>query len=256
MRRRLPPSATAPLAPDTSPSPAHRGCRAATSSARPCGPCSTPGPTSGSRCWWRPPAPARPWAWRAGSSNEPRSRRTGSTRASRRGPSLDRLLEEAGRREGPPALVVVDDAHLLPATAVRVLDARLGAAPDRLRVVLLTRWDLGLSKLVPQLLGHLTVIRGDALRLTDAETGELVRVHVPDADARCSSTPSGRRPRDGVPRWSWRRGPARRRRAAPTSYAGSGRPAPASPTSSPARCSPGCYRGSSTCCCAAPPSRC
>ena len=50
-------------------------------------------------------------------------------------------------------------------------------------MVLLTRWDLGLSKLVPQLLGHLTVIRGDALRLTDAETGELVRVHLPDADA-------------------------------------------------------------------------
>lgn len=99
------------------------------------------------------------------------------------GPALDRLLEEAGNREGPPALVVVDDAHLLPATAVRVLDARLGAAPERLRVVLLTRWDLGLSKLVPQLLDHLTVIRGDALRLTDAETGELVRVHLPDADA-------------------------------------------------------------------------
>ena len=99
------------------------------------------------------------------------------------GPALDRLLDESCDREGPPALVVVDDAHLLPATAVRVLDARLSATPDRLRVVLLTRWDLALSKLVPQLLGHLTVIRGDALRLTDAETGELVRVHVPDADA-------------------------------------------------------------------------
>jgi LuxR family maltose regulon positive regulatory protein len=98
------------------------------------------------------------------------------------GPRLDRLLEEAGDREGPPALVVVDDAHLLPATAVRALDARLAATPDRLRVVLLTRWDLALSKLVPQLLGHLTVIRGDALRLTDAESGELVRVHVPEAD--------------------------------------------------------------------------
>jgi DNA-binding CsgD family transcriptional regulator len=98
------------------------------------------------------------------------------------GPALDRLLEESGDRDGPPDLVVVDDAHLMPATAVRVLDARLGAAPDRLRVLVLTRWDLALSKLVPQLLGHLTVIRGDALRLTDAETGELVRVHVPEAD--------------------------------------------------------------------------
>ena len=96
-------------------------------------------------------------------------------------PSLERLLEEAGSREGPPALVVVEDAHALPATAVRALDARLGLTPDRLRVVLLTRWDLPLRRLVPQLLGHLTVIRGDALRLTDAETDALVRVHVPDA---------------------------------------------------------------------------
>ena len=154
------------------------------------------------------------------------------------GPALDRLLEEAGNREGPPALVVVDDAHLLPATAVRVLDARLGAAPDRLRVVLLTRWDLALSKLVPQLLGHLTVIRGDALRLTDAETGELVRVHLPDADAALVDAI-----RTKAQGWCaavvLAPGPARRRRAAPTSYAGSGRPAPVSRTSSPARSSLG-----------------
>ena len=98
------------------------------------------------------------------------------------GPSLSRLLDRAADNEGQPALVVVDDAHELPATAVRVLDTRLAAAPDRLRVLLLTRWDLALSRLVPQLLGQLTVIRGDALRLSDEETATLVRVHLPDAD--------------------------------------------------------------------------
>ena len=97
-------------------------------------------------------------------------------------PTLARLLDDAVTADGRPALVVVDDAHELPATAVRVLDSRLAASPDRLRVVLLTRWDLPLDRLAPQLMGHLTVIRGDALRLTDAETAALVRVHVPEAD--------------------------------------------------------------------------
>lgn len=73
--------------------------------------------------------------------------------------------------------MVVDDAHLLPAASVRALNDRLGAEPDRLRVALLTRWDLGLSRLVPELLGHLTVLRGDVLRLSHDETARLVAQH-------------------------------------------------------------------------------
>lgn len=52
-----------------------------------------------------------------------------------------------------PTLVVVDDAHRLPAAALRCIDERLSAAPESLRVLLLSRWTLPLTRLVPELLG-------------------------------------------------------------------------------------------------------
>jgi DNA-binding CsgD family transcriptional regulator len=60
---------------------------------------------------------------------------------------------------------------------VRYLDARLNEAPDSMRVVLLTRWDLAVARLVPELLGDLTVLRGDVLRLSQDETVRLVAQH-------------------------------------------------------------------------------
>src|SRR5690349_23113077 len=39
-----------------------------------------------------------------------------------------------------PPLVIVDDAHALPAAAVRMLDQRLSRAPETMRVLLLSRW--------------------------------------------------------------------------------------------------------------------
>ena len=46
-----------------------------------------------------------------------------------------------------------------------------------MRVLLLSRWDLPLSRLVPELLGHFTIVRGDLLRLDDAESAALITTH-------------------------------------------------------------------------------
>lgn len=76
-----------------------------------------------------------------------------------------------------PRLLVVDDAHVLPSGTLRLLEERLDRAPDRLRVLLLARWDLPLARLVPELLGHLTLVRGDVLRVEDADAATLVTAH-------------------------------------------------------------------------------
>lgn len=85
---------------------------------------------------------------------------------------------------GPDRLVVVDDAHQLPAATVRALDARLDADPESLRLLLISRWDLPLSRLSAELLGHYTILRGELLRLDEDESRALVAAHVgTDADA-------------------------------------------------------------------------
>ncbi|WP_129787179.1 LuxR C-terminal-related transcriptional regulator [Promicromonospora panici] len=77
----------------------------------------------------------------------------------------------------PPPLVVVDDAHLLPAATLRHIDERLNTAPDSMRILLLSRWALPLTRLIPELLGNFTFLRGDLLRLDDAECASLVSRH-------------------------------------------------------------------------------
>ncbi|WP_275745438.1 LuxR C-terminal-related transcriptional regulator [Nocardioides sp. YIM 152315] len=91
----------------------------------------------------------------------------------------DRLLPHLARRTGDdrPALVVVDDAHRLPLATIRALDGLLDTDPDSLRVLLASRWDLPFRRLAPELLGHLTLLRGDLLRLDDEETSALVAAH-------------------------------------------------------------------------------
>src|SRR5262245_55103025 len=71
-------------------------------------------------------------------------------------------------------LVVIDDAHALPSATMRLIDHRLNEAPDTLRLLLLSRWDLPLTRLVPELLGHFTILRGDLLRMDEAAATELV----------------------------------------------------------------------------------
>jgi DNA-binding CsgD family transcriptional regulator len=84
--------------------------------------------------------------------------------------------------ERGPQLVVVDDAHALPAASVRLVDERLNDAPDRMRLLLVSRWDLPLTRLLPELLGHLTVLRGGHLRMADAECAALVAEHARTTD--------------------------------------------------------------------------
>ena len=91
---------------------------------------------------------------------------------------LAAVLDRAGSDPwATPRLVIVDEAHLLPAASLRYVDERLHDDPDSLRIVLLTRWDLALSRLVLELLGHLTVLRGDVLRLSHDEAISLVEAH-------------------------------------------------------------------------------
>lgn len=87
------------------------------------------------------------------------------------------LLDRRERASGRPALVVVDDAHLLPLATVRALDDRLDRDPESLRLLLASRWDLPFNRLAPELLGHFTVLRGDILRLDDDESATLVAAH-------------------------------------------------------------------------------
>ena len=46
-----------------------------------------------------------------------------------------------------------------------------------MRLLLLSRWDLPLSRMVPELLGHFTIVRGDLLRLDEAESAALITTH-------------------------------------------------------------------------------
>lgn len=81
-----------------------------------------------------------------------------------------------------PRLVVVDDAHQLPPSTLRMIDKRLGEQPLDMRLLLLSRWDLPLARLVPELLGHSTTLRGELLRMDPAESAQLVIEHARTED--------------------------------------------------------------------------
>lgn len=88
------------------------------------------------------------------------------------------LDDQVGRAaDGGPGLVVVDDAHLLPAASIRLLEQRLNETPDQLRVLLMSRWDLPFGHLVPELLGHFSTVRGELLAMSESESAALVRAH-------------------------------------------------------------------------------
>lgn len=93
---------------------------------------------------------------------------------------LEELLElrDAGAAgEDEPRLLVIDDAHLLSAASLRVIDKYLNLAPESMHVLLLSRWDLPLTRLVPELLGHFTILRGDVLRMDEEECAALIVAH-------------------------------------------------------------------------------
>lgn len=92
---------------------------------------------------------------------------------------LDQADVTAAGRDGrtAPPRVVLDNAERLSPACVGELQAVLDGTPDRVRLVLLTRWDLPLRRLTPMLLGTMSVIRGEVMRLTDDEVRLLVALH-------------------------------------------------------------------------------
>jgi LuxR family transcriptional regulator, maltose regulon positive regulatory protein len=79
-------------------------------------------------------------------------------------------------------LIIIDDAHKLPLSALRLIGHRLDSAPESLHVLLLSRWDLLMGNLGSQLLGNLITLRGDLLRLDDQEAEALIRQHARTED--------------------------------------------------------------------------
>ncbi|WP_324291229.1 helix-turn-helix transcriptional regulator [Paractinoplanes pyxinae] len=93
--------------------------------------------------------------------------------------TLRNVLDAAAAAGGSrPALVVIDDAHRLPADALLLIDHRLRHDPASLHLLLLSRTPLALHHLVPALLGDLAVLHGDVLRLTPDESRTLTLAHV------------------------------------------------------------------------------
>ena len=92
----------------------------------------------------------------------------------------------------PPRLLVLDDAHLLPPASIQVINHLVNDDPDRMRVLLLSRWDLGITRLGAELRGHLTILRGELLRLDERESAVLIAEHARSADPRVVSIVSER----------------------------------------------------------------
>lgn len=98
--------------------------------------------------------------------------------------ALDRSADAAdgvGASGDGVGIVVVDNAERLEPSCVVLIDDALDHTPQRMRLVLLSRWDVPLRRLVPAMLGILTDLRGDVVRLDDEEAAALVRLHAPDA---------------------------------------------------------------------------
>ena len=111
------------------------------------------------------------------------------------GPEDLYALIASTREEEPglePRLLVLDDAHLLSRASTQLLDQLVNDDPDRMRVLLLTRWDLGITRLAAELRGHLTILRGELLRLDEQESAVLVAEHSRSADPRVASIVSER----------------------------------------------------------------
>jgi ATP/maltotriose-dependent transcriptional regulator MalT len=99
--------------------------------------------------------------------------------------SLQRFLERVDGAEGSQLLdpIVVDDAHLLPASTVAALARVLQDAPHALRLLLATRYDLPLPISELEVRGMALTLRSRDLRFNDVEATELVQAHARHATA-------------------------------------------------------------------------
>jgi ATP/maltotriose-dependent transcriptional regulator MalT len=89
------------------------------------------------------------------------------------------LREAATVRE--PDVLVIDDAHVLPADALQFLYRVLETTPEAVRLVMLCRRDVLLPVVLLQLSNSVTVLRAPQLRFNDSEAKALVTSHAPSA---------------------------------------------------------------------------
>ncbi|MEV6284017.1 LuxR C-terminal-related transcriptional regulator [Kribbella sp. NPDC051770] len=79
--------------------------------------------------------------------------------------------------------VVIDDAHLLPASDVAEISSVLQQSPHAVRLLLATRYDLALPVAELEIRGMALTLRSRDLRFNDAEATALVRAHAESATA-------------------------------------------------------------------------
>ena len=90
-------------------------------------------------------------------------------------------LQEAPRLPGRP-VVVVDDAHRLPARSLPLIEEWLDSGDSAdVNLVLAGRRDLPLPVVALELVGDVTEIRSDVLAFSEPEARELIALHAPDA---------------------------------------------------------------------------
>lgn len=77
-------------------------------------------------------------------------------------------------------IVVIDDAEHLPTDCLAEVQQLMDGGLHGIRLLLLSRRELALDLLVPQLMGDLAVVSGEALRVADEDAREIVRRHAPD----------------------------------------------------------------------------
>ena len=92
---------------------------------------------------------------------------------------VDAVTEATSLAE--PAVLVVDDAHLLCADGIDVLAAALAARPPAVRLLLLARQGLAWVPMSAVLAGDVRTMPPDDLRFTADEAAALVRMHFPGA---------------------------------------------------------------------------
>jgi LuxR family maltose regulon positive regulatory protein len=111
--------------------------------------------------------------------------------------SLHGFLERAAEVESTLMLdpIVIDDAHLLPASTVAEMARVLQQSPQAVRVLLATRYDLPLPVSELEVRGMALTLRSRDLRFNDAEATLLVQAHAegatPDAIARVQEKTAG-----------------------------------------------------------------
>ncbi|TDW21885.1 ATP/maltotriose-dependent transcriptional regulator MalT [Kribbella kalugense] len=111
--------------------------------------------------------------------------------------SLHGFLERAAELESALMLdpIVIDDAHLLPASTVTEMARVLQQSPHAVRLLLATRYDLPLPISELEIRGMALTLRSRDLRFNDAEATLLVQAHAedatPDAIARVQEKTAG-----------------------------------------------------------------